>query len=131
MTRLVTTVVTGAAGRIGRGVAAALRAVGHRVVGVDVLPPPDGLVHAGCDAYFVCDLAAAADPTDANHQRLQEACSGADVVVHCAAWPGPSATPPAAVVASGAAVQRPGIALEPTAPSVLLRDNLGATSAVC
>ena len=35
-----TTVVTGAAGRIGRGVSASLRALGHRVVGIDVLPPP-------------------------------------------------------------------------------------------
>ena len=129
MSRVVTSVVTGAAGRIGRGVAAALRGVGHRVVGVDVLPPPDDLVN--CDAYFVCDLAAAADVKDANHQSLQAACSGADVVVHCAAWPGPSSTPPAAVVASGSAVKRPGIGLEPTAPSVLLRDNVGATSAVC
>ena len=125
-----TTVVTGAAGRIGGRVAAQLRKLGHRVVGVDLAPAPAGLIGSSCDDFVQCNLAAAADDASAAHAALSEACSAASVVVHCAAWPGPSSTPPPAVVASGAATDN-GIGLEPASPSVLLRDNVGATSAVC
>ena len=121
-----TTVVTGAAGRIGRGVSASLRALGHRVVGIDVLPPPSEPLPV--DSYVQCDLAAAAG-AGAAQEALAGATAGAHAVVHCSAWPGPSATPPPAVVASGAAAA-PAIGLEPAPPAVLLRDNVAATSAV-
>ena len=121
-------VVTGAAGRIGGSVASTLRRLGHRVVGVDLRPPPED--SAACDVFVACDLAAAADPSTSSHGALVDACAGATVVVHCAAWPGPSAHPPPAVDASGAAAD-PGIGLEPCSPAILLRDNVGATSAVC
>lgn len=121
-------VVTGAAGRIGGSVASTLRRLGHRVVGVDLRPPPED--SAACDVFVECDLAAAADTSTSSHGALVDACAGATVVVHCAAWPGPSAHPPPAVDASGAAAD-PGIGLEPCSPAILLRDNVGATSAVC
>ena len=114
-------VVTGASGRIGRGVCSALKAAGHRVIGLDINSSPD---------VIVCDLAAAADMANPAHATLNEACAGADVVLHLAAWPGPSAYPPPAVAAAGTAVA-PLIGLEDTSPSHLLSDNLGATSAVC
>lgn len=125
-----TSVVTGAAGRIGGRVAARLRLLGHRVVGVDLAPAPAGLIGSSCDDFVQCDLAAAADNMSAAHAALSQACTAASVVVHCAAWPGPSSTPPPAVIASGAATDQ-GIGLEPTSPPMLLRDNVGATSAVC
>ena len=52
-------VVTGAAGRIGRGVATALRERGHTVVGVDMASAPPGLLGTGCDDFVTIDLAAA------------------------------------------------------------------------
>jgi len=125
-----TTLITGSAGRIGRGVGAALRKVGHRVIGVDILPAPSDLVGDGCDAFFQCDLAAAASGTGVEHETLRSAMTGVSAVVHCAAWPGPSAIPPPAVVAAGSETP-PQITLERTPPSVLLRDNVGATGAVC
>ena len=79
-----TTVVTGAAGRIGRGVSASLRALGHRVIGIDVLPPPSEPLPV--DSYVQCDLAAAAG-AGAAQEALAGATAGAHAVVHCAAWP--------------------------------------------
>ena len=125
-----TTVVTGAAGRLGGGIAAALRRRGHRVVGVDILPPRAEM--AGVFHNFVtCDLSAAAVSESPAGVALEGACAGADVVVHCAAWPGPSALPPPAVVASGSSSTSSKIGLESASPPLLLRDNVGSTSAVC
>lgn len=128
---LMRSVVTGACGRIGRGVGQLLRQHGHHVVGIDIAAPVDGepLIGSSCDAFFRCDIAAAAaNGPDAD--VLRSALVGATAVVHCAAWPGPSATPPPAVELSGAAVP-PSIGLEAIEPPVLLRDNAAATAAVC
>ena len=127
-------VITGACGRIGRGVGAALRKHGHHVVGVDINPPPsaDGtaLIGTSCDTFVQCDLTAAASGSGPHADALKGALIGATTVVHCAAWPGPSAVPPPAVDALGTAIA-PSIGLEPCEPSQLLRDNVAATSAVC
>ena len=56
-----TTLVTGVAGRIGRGVASALRLAGHKIVGLDQTKADD-LVGSTCDSFVQCDLAAAAAP---------------------------------------------------------------------
>jgi UDP-glucose 4-epimerase len=123
-------VVTGAAGRIGGGIGQQLRSLGMRVVGVDMVPPPANMAERGCcDSYVQCDLVAACDQ-GAARDALTSAMSGAQAVVHCAAWPGPSATPPPGVIRSNTAVE-PVIGLEPASPPVLLRDNVAATSAVC
>ena len=123
-------VVTGAAGRIGGGIGVKLRALGYNVIGVDMVPPPANLKERGCcDQYVQCNLVAACDYGPAR-DALFGAMSGAAAVVHCAAWPGPSATPPPAVVKNNTAT-KPIIGLEPASPSVLLRDNVAATSAVC
>jgi nucleoside-diphosphate-sugar epimerase len=124
------TVVTGIGGRVGGGIGAALRRLGHRVIGVDMIPQPPGIIGQSCDVYVQCDLAAAATRGPA-FDALAGALIGADAVVHCAAWPGPSVSPPPAVVKAGSAVDKPGIGLESALPSVLLIDNVAATSAVC
>jgi UDP-glucose 4-epimerase len=129
------TLITGAAGRIGRGVGAALRNCGHHVIGVDMIaadvPTPQGeLVGSNFNEFVQMDLVASASGTGRDADLLTGALAGCSAVVHCAAWPGPSATPPPAVEASGAAVP-PSIGLEPTSPTVLLRDNVAATSSVC
>ena len=123
-----TVVVTGAAGRIGGAIGVRLRQQGYRVVGVDMVPH-EPRIDASCDAYVKVDIVAACE-AGAAQTALVSAMAGAQAVVHCAAWPGPSATPPPAVVASGAA-SKPAIGLEPVSPPVLLRDNVAATSAVC
>ena len=74
-------------------------------------------------------IAAAAGDANATH-ALASAMAGVSAVVHCAAWPGPSETPPPAVAASGSAAQ-PQIILEKAPPAVLLRDNVASTAAVC
>ena len=126
-----TVVVTGIAGRIGGGIGTKLREEGYRIVGVDRVPEPGDIVSSGaCDAYVQCDLVQACD-AGAAASALTRAMMGASAVVHCAAWPGPSATPPPAVVAAGSAVATPKIGLEPTPPPALLRDNVASTSAVC
>ena len=125
-----TTVVTGAAGRLGGGIAAALRRRGHRLIGVDIVQPPAEAAGTFHD-FFTCDLSAAAVPDSPAGRALEAACAGADAVVHCAAWPGPSASPPPAVVASGSGSTPPKIGLESASPALLLRDNVGSTSAVC
>ena len=125
-----TSVVTGAAGRLGAGIAAALRRRGHRVIGVDIQQPP---AEAACTFhdFFTSDLSAAAVSDSPAGTALDAACAGADVVVHCAAWPGPSSSPPPAVVASGSGSTSSRIGLESASPALLLRDNVGSTSAVC
>ena len=124
-----TVLVTGIAGRIGRGVASSLRTLGHRIVGVDVTGDAS-LVGPVCDAFVQCDLVAAAEPGPAA-DALRLAATGVSCVVHCAAWPGPSATPPPAVEATGSAMKRPAIGYESATPSVLLRDNVASTAATC
>lgn len=126
-------VVTGAAGRLGGKVAAALRATGqYAIVGVDRAPEPAG--PASWDEFVTCDLAAAADGAGKDHDALRAAMGGAGgvhAVVHCAAWPGPSATPPPAVAATGAGARAADvIGLEDASPPALLRDNVGSTAAV-
>lgn len=76
-------VVTGAAGLLGRHVAAACQAAGHRVLGVDVGPQPPGRDRVTAD---LCDLGAAV-----------QALAGAEAVVHCAAIPRPGAVPAAEI----------------------------------
>lgn len=122
-------VVTGAAGRLGLAIAQALRKAGHRVVGVD-RPGAPGATEAArqLDGFVLLDLAGDAGPTGA---KLCEVFAGVDAVVHCAAWPGPSATPPPAVVASGRSCPDFGIGLEDTSPSGLLRDNVMMTACLC
>lgn len=119
-------VVTGAAGRLGGKIARALRKTGYYVVGIDRSP---SLAEIGVvDEYIQCDLAHA--PTGA--PVLDAALEGARAVVHCAAWPGPSATPPPAVLAAGEgsdAAER--IGLEATPPSSLLMDNVTMTTLLC
>ena len=125
-----TTLVTGVCGRIGRGIAKSLKSLGHRVVGVDVASATEGLVGPVCDHFVRVDLVAAAAPGP-DLDKLRAAADDVHCVVHCAAWPGPSATPPPAVVSSGKAMETPAIGLENASPSVLLRDNVASTSAVC
>jgi homoserine O-acetyltransferase len=124
-----TVVVTGAAGRIGGGIASKLREQGYRVVGVDIAPEPAS--DKKWDRFVQVDLAAAAEGNSEAADGLADAMRGAHAVVHCAAWPGPAATPPPAVVATGAATLKPPIGLEPISPAVLLRDNVASTAAVC
>ena len=62
-------VVTGIAGRIGGRIGAALRLAGLRVVGVDKVPAPE---NPPCDAYFRCDLSAAAE-AGPDYDSLEEA----------------------------------------------------------
>ena len=127
-----TVLVTGVCGRIGRGIASALKKLhpSTRVVGVDVAAATEGLVGPVVDSFVQVDLVAAAAPGPA-HDALRSAATGVNCVVHCAAWPGPSATPPPAVVACGSAMKKPAIGLETASPAVLLRDNVASTSAVC
>ena len=123
-------VVTGACGRIGRGIAAALRARSHHVTGIDALPAPSGWIGTAGDEFFQVDLAAAANRSSESYTTLRQAVAGAGVVVHCAAWPGPSATPPPAVEACAEAVA-PSIGLEDASPATLLVDNVASTAATC
>ncbi|MCC5973008.1 MAG: NAD(P)-dependent oxidoreductase [Rubellimicrobium sp.] len=67
--------MTGAAGFLGRHVAAACVAAGHRVVGVDSAPQPPGWEAVTAD---LCDLGATVQAFD-----------GAEAVAHCAAIPRP------------------------------------------
>lgn len=122
--------VTGAAGRLGGKVAAALRGAGRHVVGVDRVAEPLSRQPAAWDEYVRCDLAAAhvdGEPRAA----LARALVGVDTVVHCAAWPGPSATPPPAVAPEIGAAAARSIGLEACPPALLLVDNVAMTAAVC
>ncbi|KAL1523357.1 hypothetical protein AB1Y20_018301 [Prymnesium parvum] len=122
--------ITGAAGRIGSGVAASLRAAGHQVVGLDVVPAPPPPLSSAFASFVQCNLNAAASAGEAR-QTLLEAARGVDTVIHCAAWPGPSSTPPPGVTASGCKVASHPIGLESPLPEELLRDNVASTAAVC
>lgn len=119
-------VVTGAAGRLGGKIAAALRASGRFVVGIDRAPRPSA---ASWDEYVQCDLSRACDG-DAR-ATLRAALVGADEVVHCAAWPGPSATGPPALDPAVAALAARSIGLEACAPAAVLVDNVAMTTALC
>lgn len=77
-------VVTGAAGLLGRAVAAACAAAGHDVRALDRVTPPDGpWERATAD---LADLGAAA-----------QLVAGAEAVVHCAAIPRPTGRAPAEI----------------------------------
>ena len=67
--------VTGASGRIGRYVVKELVSAGHRVTGVDVLPPEGGI-----SPFLRVDL------TDAGEVYQALAVSEAEAVVHLGAW---------------------------------------------
>ena len=123
-------VVTGAAGRVGSGIAAAFRRQGCYVVGVDMAPNPvsHGLI---LDEYVRVDLVRASVGGSGDHTTLRGAFVDADAVVHTAAWPGPSSVPPPAVQLSGASLLDPGVGLEACEPFDVLRDNVASTSAVC
>lgn len=69
-------VVTGGSGQLGQAVVAELAAHGHVVTSLDRIPHPAG--HKPC---WVVDLREAGS--------LYEACSGAEAMVHLAAWPAP------------------------------------------
>ena len=99
-----TFVVTGAAGRIGGSIGSKLKQIGHRVIGVDIVSMPPNLLSRVCDSYVQCALVAACEPGKAR-DALVFAMAGATGVVHCAAWPVPSASPPPAVVAIGSAAK--------------------------
>ena len=68
-------VVTGAAGRIGGGIARCLRQAGHRVVGVDVVALPAN--QEVCDVSVQCDLVAACEPGKAR-DALQSAVAACE-----------------------------------------------------
>lgn len=122
-------VVTGAAGRLGGKVAAALRQTGRHVIGLDRVPEPAREPRAW-DEYVRCDLAGAHVEGEAR-TALARAIAGSDAVVHCAAWPGPSATPPPAVDPAIGAAAALSIGLEACSPATLLLDNVAMTTAVC
>ncbi|KAJ8600969.1 hypothetical protein CTAYLR_006339 [Chrysophaeum taylorii] len=102
-------VVTGAAGRLGGGIARRLEAEGRLLAGVDV--------EAGPLVSQVMDLA-----------RESPDLTGADSVIHAAAIPGPSAIPPPGVRAP------PGLGefinLESASPISIIRKNVESAARV-
>ncbi len=105
-------VVTGAAGRHGRLVLSLLRGRGYDLLATDVAPWAD------CPVPFArVDLGDAA-ATDA-------LLAGAHAVVHLAAVPGPSATPPPGVDPRWAAAARLG--LEALTPAQVLTRNVASS----
>lgn len=113
-------VVTGAAGRIGHGIASRLAAAGRLHAALDI-----------ADGPMVSHVVDLADPVAAT-PVLREAVAGADALIHVAAHPGPAATEPAGVPAGwGAATVAAGtIGLEQISPQKLLLDNLGSSMSV-
>jgi nucleoside-diphosphate-sugar epimerase len=77
--------VTGSSGRAGRAVVTDLTEHGHRVVGTDLVPPPDG-VGAGPAAFLRADL------TD--YGQAVEVLKGVEAVVHLANIPAPGLRTP-------------------------------------
>jgi nucleoside-diphosphate-sugar epimerase len=106
-------VVTGAAGRHGRLVLSLLRGRGHDLVASDAAPFPD----CPADVRFVQADLCDADATEA-------LLRGADAVVHLAAVPGPSATPPPGVDPAWSAASR--IGLERLSPAQVLQRNVAS-----
>jgi UDP-glucose 4-epimerase len=82
-------VVTGARGKVGRAVVAAMQGAGHEVTEVDLVAPVFEAALPGEPAYFRADL------TDAGEAFA--VVRGADVVVHAAAIPDPLHHPPQVV----------------------------------
>ena len=119
-----TTVVTGAAGRIGRG--------GQRVAAR--FGPPRRRDRRATAAWSRCPSIPTCSATRRRRRRWRGAGGagrrhGRRARRRSLCGVAGAATPPPAVVASGAAAA-PAIALEPAPPAVLLRDNVAATSAV-
>ncbi|HEX8931001.1 MAG TPA: NAD(P)-dependent oxidoreductase, partial [Actinomycetota bacterium] len=81
--------VTGAKGKVGGAVVAALQAAGHEVVATDLARPTFERQAPGEPAYLQADL------TDAGH--ADAVVGGADAVVHAAAIPDPLHNPPSVV----------------------------------
>jgi len=81
--------LTGAAGRIGRVVSVGLVDRGHEVVGVDLVPQPDGLD----GAWHTADCADADAVADVFAAEFAE--SSLDAVVHLAGHPGEASLPDA------------------------------------
>ena len=106
-------VVTGAAGRLGGGIARVLRKQGRLLAGVDIKPGPF--------VSHVLDLASCS--TDA----LGTAFDGADAIVHAAAHPGPSAQSPAGWSEAAAAIATDAIGLEAADPVSVGADNFAGT----
>eukprot|EP00937_MAST-01D_sp_MAST-1D-sp2_P004984 g4984.t1 len=106
-------VVTGAAGRLGGGIASVLQQQGRLIGGVDIVPGP--LVS------HVLDLASCST------EALRAAFDGADAVVHAAAHPGPSASSPACWSAAAAAAATDAIGLEAADPVRVGADNFAGT----
>jgi len=75
--------VTGAAGRIGRVVGAGLAELGHEVVGLDLVPAPEGTTYP----WHVADCA------DGRAVRTVLAAADVDAVVHLAGNPGEASLP--------------------------------------
>jgi UDP-glucose 4-epimerase len=84
--------VTGANGKVGGAVVAALLDAGHEVVATDLARPTFERQLDGEPAYLQADL------TDAGHAYA--VARGADAVVHAAAIPDPAHNPPAVVFAN-------------------------------
>ena len=106
-------VVTGAAGRLGGGVARRLAREGRLLGGIDIAP--------GEHVTRVLDLARCT--TD----ELLDAFAGADAVVHAAAHPGPSALSPADYSSAAARAAASAIGLESVDPVTLGADNFAGT----
>jgi len=81
--------VTGARGKVGGAVAAALRDAGHEVVATDLARPTFERQAPDEPTYLQADL------TDAGH--ADAVVRGADAVVHAAAIPDPLHNPPSVV----------------------------------
>jgi UDP-glucose 4-epimerase len=81
--------VTGAKGKVGGAVVAALQAAGHEVLATDLARPTFERQAPGEPAYLQADL------TDAGH--ADAVVRGADAVVHAAAIPDPLHNPPSVV----------------------------------
>lgn len=81
--------VTGARGKVGGAVAAALRGAGHEVVATDLARPTFERQDPDEPVYLQADL------TDAGHAHA--VVRGADAVVHAAAIPDPLHNPPSVV----------------------------------
>lgn len=105
---------------------------GCSIVAIDRSAPSTPPTATGAFDAVQCDLCEATDPSSAAFGRLRAAIDGCDTVIHCAAWPGPAATPSAAAaVHGGADPSRIPIGLESASPWELLRDNVGSTLALC
>jgi nucleoside-diphosphate-sugar epimerase len=117
-------VVTGAAGRIGSGIAARLASCDRLLAGIDRV--------GGEYVSHVLDLtpsSSALMPEQLEFELLK-AFTFADAVVHVAAHPGPSATPPPGVDAAAAASAASAIGLEDVDPVRLATDNFSSAMRV-